>query len=141
MSTPIDRLSPLDRVMLGASRNWPQDIGALAILDGAALLDRDGRLRIEAIREAVAARLHLVPRFRQLVSTPRRGLGGPLWVDDPAFDLTEHFHEHPVAPPGDRGPDDRGGSAAGAASRCDPSRPLWGMWFLTGLLDQQVGLW
>ena len=22
----------------------------------------------------------------------------------------------------------------------DPSRPLWGMWFLTGLLDQQVGL-
>src|SRR4051794_26199211 len=32
MSTPIDRLTALDRLMLGASRRWPQDIGALAIL-------------------------------------------------------------------------------------------------------------
>jgi WS/DGAT/MGAT family acyltransferase len=138
-STPIDRLSPLDRVMLGASRIWPQDIGALAVLDGAALLTRDGRLRIEAIREAVAARLHLVPRFRQLVSTPRRGLGGPLWVDDAAFDLTEHFHEHRVAPPGVEAQMIE--AVVQLAQRpLDPSRPLWGMWFLTGLLDQQVGL-
>ena len=28
-------------------------------------------------------RLHLVPRFRQLLYVPRRGLGGPLWVDAP----------------------------------------------------------
>src|SRR5690349_17425608 len=30
----IDRLTALDRLMLEASRRWPQDIGALAILDG-----------------------------------------------------------------------------------------------------------
>ena len=44
MSTAIDRLTALDRLMLGASRRWPQDIGALAILDGT------GGLRIDVVR-------------------------------------------------------------------------------------------
>ena len=57
---------------------WPGDIGALAILDGTSLLDRDGRFRIEAVRRAVEARLHLLPRFRQLLVRPPRGLGWPL---------------------------------------------------------------
>ena len=34
---------------------WPQDIGAPAVLGGADLLDPDGRFRIEAARQAVAA--------------------------------------------------------------------------------------
>ena len=38
---------------------WPQDIGALAILDGNPLLDADGRFRIEAVRKAVETRLHV----------------------------------------------------------------------------------
>ena len=42
MSRSIDRLASLDRLMLGASKRWPQDIGALAILDGAILLDPAG---------------------------------------------------------------------------------------------------
>ena len=75
---------------------WPQDIGALALLDGTNLLDPSGRFRIEAVREAIGSRLHLVPRFRQLVYVPRRGLGGPLWVDAPAFDLSEHVRVLPL---------------------------------------------
>jgi len=62
MSRSIDRLTSLDRLMLGASKRWPQDIGALAILDGTILLDPAGELRIDAVREAIASRLHLVPR-------------------------------------------------------------------------------
>ena len=89
----IDRLTPLDRMMLGASRRWPQDIGAIAMLDGATWFDCTGRLRIEPVREAIESRLHLVPRFRQLIYTPQPGLGGPLWVDDPDFDLDEHVRD------------------------------------------------
>ncbi len=136
----IDRLTPLDRLMLGASRRWPQDIGALAILDGATLVDAAGRLQIEAIRDAIEARLHLVPRFRQLIYTPRRWLGSPVWVDDPGFDLTSHVREHPLPPPGDEA-----GLLATIEQlrrrRMDPTRPLWEMWFLTGLPDQRVGLY
>ena len=136
----IDRLTPLDRLMLGASRRWPQDIGALAILDGATLFDAAGRLSMGAIRHAIEARLHFVPRFRQLIYTPRRGLGGPFWVDAPDFDLTEHVQEYQIPPPGNE---------AGLLKvveqlrrrPLDPTRPLWEMWLLTGLPDQRVGLY
>ncbi|MGZ8482039.1 MAG: wax ester/triacylglycerol synthase domain-containing protein, partial [Candidatus Limnocylindria bacterium] len=59
---------------------WPQHIGALAILHGEKLLDADGRFRIEAVREHIERRLHLVPRFRQVLHWPGRGSGWPVWV-------------------------------------------------------------
>jgi WS/DGAT/MGAT family acyltransferase len=127
-------------MMLNASRRWPQDIGALVILDGATWFDPSGRLRIEVIRQAIGARLHLVPRFRQLIYTPRRGLGGPLWVDDPGFDLREHVREQPLSPAGD----ETGLLEAIEELRSRPpksTRPLWEMWLLTGLSDQRVGLY
>jgi WS/DGAT/MGAT family acyltransferase len=135
----IDRLTPLDRLMLGASRRWPQEIGAIAILDGGPLIDEGGRFRIEAVRNAIECRLHLVHRFRQVIQLPRRGLGGPLWVDAPTFNLSRHVRELPLEPPA--------GEAQILAAveqllrqRLDPSRPLWEMWFLTGLPEQRVGL-
>jgi diacylglycerol O-acyltransferase / wax synthase len=83
----MERLTAEDRLMLWPDERWPQDIGALAILEGSSLLDPDGRFRIGVVRQAIEARLHLVPRFRQLLHTPRRGLGGPLWVDAPCSTL------------------------------------------------------
>lgn len=136
----IDRLTPLDRMMLGASRRWPQDIGALAILDGATWFDSSGCLRIETIRQAIETRLHLVPRFRQLIYTPQPGLGGPLWVDDPDFDLRERVREHPLPPPADET------SLLEAIEQLrrrplNPTQPLWEMWLMTGLSGQRVGLY
>ena len=96
----MDRLTAEDLLMLWPDEIWPQEIGALAILNGS-LLDPSGRFRIEAVRDVVAARLHLVPRFRQLLCVPRRGLGGPLWVDAPAFDISEHMRVVPLPGPGD----------------------------------------
>ena len=139
MRSSIDRLTALDQLMLGASKVWPQDIGALALLDGANLLDSSGRFRIEAAREAIGFRLHLVPRFRQVVHVPRRGLGGPLWVDAPSFDLSEHVRVLPL-PAGSGEADLLVAAEQLRGRRLEPSRPLWGMWFLTGLPDHQVAL-
>ena len=69
--------------------------------DGSSLLDTDGRFRIEAVREAVAARLDLVPRFRQLLYVPPRRLGVPLWVDAANFELSDHIAELRLPAPGD----------------------------------------
>lgn len=66
MRTPIDRLTSLDRLMLTVSRRWPQDIGALAVLDGRCLADPTAEVRIRMVRDAIASRLHLVPRLRQV---------------------------------------------------------------------------
>lgn len=136
----LDRLTAQDLLMLGADDfGWSEDIGVLAILDGTRLLDGDGRVRIDEIRRRLAAKLHLVPRFRQALYRPRLGLGWPLWVDAPRFDLAEHVRVHPVAAPGDQA-----GLLAACARlyrrRLDPSRPLWEAWFLPGLPGRQVGL-
>jgi diacylglycerol O-acyltransferase len=135
----IDRLTALDQLMLRASKVWPQEIGALALLDGTDLLDPDGRFQIELVREAVGSRLYLVPRFRQVVFVPRRGLGGPLWADAPSFDLSEHVRVLPL-PAGSGEADLLVATERLRSKRLDPSRPLWELWFLTGLPNNQIGL-
>ena len=46
------------------------------MLDGSRLINPDGEFRIDAVREMVASRLHLVPRFRQLLYGRRDGWAG-----------------------------------------------------------------
>jgi diacylglycerol O-acyltransferase len=139
MRIPIDRLTALDQLMLRASEVWPQDIGALALLDGTNLFDPGGRFRIGAVRKAIGSRLHLVPRFRQVVHVPRRGLGGPLWVDAPSFDLGEHVRVLPL-PAGSGEAELLVAVERLRSKRLDPARPLWGMWFLTGLPGERIAL-
>jgi WS/DGAT/MGAT family acyltransferase len=137
---PLDRLTAQDLFMLWADDyGWSQDIGVLAVLDGTRLLGPDGGVRIDAIRRQLEPRLALVPRFRQLLYRPRRGLGWPLWVDAPSFDLADHVGVFPLAAPGDEA---QLLAACGQlyGRRLDRSRPLWQAWLLPGLADHQVGL-
>jgi diacylglycerol O-acyltransferase / wax synthase len=77
----MDRLTAADLSMMWPEDfGWPQDIGAIASLDGSSLLDSNGRFRIEVVREQIGLRVHLLPRFRQVLYMPRGGLGWPLWV-------------------------------------------------------------
>jgi diacylglycerol O-acyltransferase len=139
MSISADRLNALDQLMLRASERWPQDIGAIALLDGPQLFEPSGRFRIEAVRDAIESRLHLVPRFRQIVHVPRPGLGGPLWVDAPAFDLNDHIRVLPL--PADSGEADiLVATEQLRRQRMDPSRPLWEMWFMPGLPDERIAM-
>jgi diacylglycerol O-acyltransferase / wax synthase len=135
----IERLAAADLMLVWPeAMGWPQHIGALAILDGGRLLDADGRFLIERAREHIERRLHFVPRFRQLLWSPNVGLGWPLWVDDPSFDVAEHVGLFPVASPGG----DAEILLACETLRRRPlerSRPLWEMWFLPGLPDGRVG--
>jgi diacylglycerol O-acyltransferase / wax synthase len=136
----LDRLSGSDLLMLQSGEaGWPMHIGVVAVLDGGALVDADGRFRIEAARRAVGRRLCRVPRFHQVLRVPPRLLGPPVWVDAPAVDLARHVHVRPLAPP------------AGTArlvqvveelwsGRFDPARPLWEMWFLPGLTGGRIGV-
>jgi diacylglycerol O-acyltransferase / wax synthase len=135
----MERLTAEDMVMLWPDEVWPQEIGCLAVLDGVSLFDPDGRFRIEYARAAVAGRLHRLPRFRQLLSRPKLGLGPPLWVDATAVDLRDHVRVLPVPAPGDEA------QLLLAIEqlrfrRLDRSRPLWELWFLPGLPDDRIGL-
>ncbi|MGM9470788.1 wax ester/triacylglycerol synthase domain-containing protein [Pseudarthrobacter sp. YS3] len=135
----MERITAEDRLMLWPDERWPQDVGALAVIDGRAFLEADGRFRLAAAQKAVERRLHLLPRFRQVLFPPKRGLGGPLWVDDPGFSIGHHVNVAQVPVPGD----DTGLlRTVERLRRCrlEPTRPLWEMWFLPGLPEARVGL-
>jgi diacylglycerol O-acyltransferase len=135
----LDRVTAPDLMLIWPEEEgWPQEIGALAMLEGRSLFGADGEFRIESVREAIGHRLHLVPRFRQVLYWPKRGLGWPVWCDAQSFDIAEHVRVHPVPSPGD----ERQLLLACETLRRRPlhrARPLWGMWFLTGLPDDRVG--
>ena len=91
---PLDRVTASDLFLLmWDDYGWSTDIGGLTILDGANLLDPGGRVRIEAVREQLEPRLHLVPRLRQLLYrtrppgssrlAPSRMASPPMSVDQP----------------------------------------------------------
>src|SRR5688572_27670015 len=93
-------------------------VGWLATLR---LPDGVGELDPVKLSERIAARLHLVPRFRQLVVPAP--LGEPIWADDPGFRLDRHVV---VEPDPVRGRRELERLAGGFLSRqLDRSRPLW----------------
>jgi WS/DGAT/MGAT family acyltransferase len=119
-------------MLLLSDKIWPQDVGVVVILEGGRLLDVGGRFPIEVARGAVARGLPGLPRLRQVLRVPPRGLGGPFWVDAPAFDLAQHVRLGPRIDPG--GEADLLGAVEEIRSRrLDPSHPLWEMWFFPGL--------
>jgi diacylglycerol O-acyltransferase / wax synthase len=134
----VERLSADDRLILWPDAVWPQDIGALGVLDGRSLLRSDGSFRLEAVKQAIEGRLHLLPRFRQVLYVPRRGLGGPLWVDAPEFNLSDHVGVERLQDPADESELLRA-VARLRRRRLEQSRPLWEMWFLTGLPADRIG--
>jgi diacylglycerol O-acyltransferase / wax synthase len=129
----IERLSREDRFMLWPDRLWPQVNGALL------LLQADGQVTLESLRAAIASRLHLVPRFRQLLYIPPRLQGGPLWIDAESFALAEHVNERRVPSPG--GEKDLLATVEDLwCRRLDRARPLWEMWLLTGLQNGRAAV-
>ncbi|HEY9263571.1 MAG TPA: wax ester/triacylglycerol synthase domain-containing protein [Mycobacterium sp.] len=135
----MDRLTADDLVILMADGRWPQDVGLVGVLDGARLIDAEGRFRLESVRAMIGTRLEVVPRLRQRLEFPRRGLGPPVWVEDRRFDLDDHLRVARIPEPG---------SEAQFLAvveelrrhRLVPSRPLWEMWFLLGMPRARVGL-
>jgi diacylglycerol O-acyltransferase len=111
---------------------WPGHVGGLAILEGAALLDASGELRLEEIRSRLERRLPAVPELRRRLHFPGPLHGRPLWVDDDRFCIANHVRVATVPAPGGEE------QLLEAAARIygdllDRRRPLWELWFLTGL--------
>ncbi len=94
---------------------------------------------VDAVREHVASRLDAATRFRQrVVPTPLR-VSDPVWLDDPAFDISRH-----VTAVDDRAIEGRGGleQVVGRlmCERLDRSRPLWHLAVIPRLDEDSMAL-
>ena len=97
-----------------------------------ALLWFEEPVDVERVREILRSRLvEPFPRFRQVVSEPRLGIGAPSWEDDPNFDLNRHVHHLALPAPGDKRALEELVSDL-IVSPLVRSKPLWDMYLVDG---------
>lgn len=134
-----DRLTALDATFLNFERtHTPMHVAGLYIFSGTPELSH--RPGLPGLFQAVEERLPLVPRYRQRVVPVPFGLGHPLWVDDPEFDLSYHLRRSAVPSPGGMG-DLLEYVARVHARPLDRSRPLWEMYLIEGLEGGRMALY
>jgi len=136
----LQRLSWLDLSNLRVEdRGAPMHVAALLILERLPVVGSEGPTGLAAVRAYIQGRLHLAPRLRQVIYQPPPGLGRPVWLDYPRFDISQHVRSNSVSVPGDE---------AALLNECaklyetplDRSRPLWEIWLLTGLAGDRAAL-
>ncbi len=124
------RLTQTDSGFLyGETASGPLQTAGISIIEGEVPFDR--------LYEHVAARLHLVPRFRQRLAWVPMNLAHPKWVDDPDFVLENHIVHHAMP----QGTDLL--EAVDAAVELneplmDRSRPLWKFIVISGVPDRTL---
>ena len=129
----MEWMSPMDASFLHIEGpNNPMHIGGLSIFEGPAP-------PFERLEEMVAAKLGAVPRYRQKVRFVPLGLGRPVWIDDPHFNLAYHLRHSALPPPGSHDVLRRT-AARIFAQHLDRRKPLWEIWMIEGLRENRWAL-
>ena len=126
------RLSAQDQsFLLMESPTTPMHVSSTQIFEAGSLRTPEGGIDVETYKKAVAAVLHLVPRYRQRLEwIPMENRA--VWVDDPHFNLDYHIRHSALPRPGTEEQLKRL-SARIMAQQLDRSRPLWEIWVVEGL--------
>jgi diacylglycerol O-acyltransferase / wax synthase len=122
----MQTMSPLDASFLHIEDAVTHmHIGSVGIFEGPA----PGADEVPA---AIAARLPVVPRYRQKVRFVPLALGRPVWVDDPHFNLNYHVRRTALPSPGG---DQELRNLLGRvmSQQLDRAKPLWELWIAEGL--------
>jgi WS/DGAT/MGAT family acyltransferase len=96
-----------------------------------------GAAGVEATKQLIRERLHLLaPLRRRLVEVPF-GLDLPYWIEDDRFDLDFHVRHHAVPAPGT---DEQVAEVISriVARHLDRSRPLWELYVIEGLAGGRI---
>ena len=86
------RLGPEDFAFLAMeTRESPMNIGSVAVFEG--------EVPYERFVENLGARLHLIPRYTQVVVSAPFNIGRPTWEPAPGFDIRQHIHRMTLPAP------------------------------------------
>ncbi len=121
-----DRLSTLDESFLRLeSDSAHMHVAALMVFKGEAPSH-------DELLDAVAARLHMVPRYRQRLAPVPLGQGRPKWVDDPHLNLRYHVRASALPSPGSEA-ELRALAGRVFSQQLDRDKPLWELWLVHGV--------
>jgi diacylglycerol O-acyltransferase / wax synthase len=99
----------------------------------------DGGFSFDTLTEVLGHLLIRLPPFRRRIVPVPGGLGHPVWVEDPEFDLSRHLRRQVLDHPGS----DHQLAAAVAAFASSPlarDRPLWELLVLEGLSGTRIAV-
>src|SRR6187455_1753917 len=129
----LDRLTALDAGFLHLERSGAHmHVAGVLIFEGTAPA-------YDELVDAIEARMHLVPRYRQKLAEVPLGQGRPVWVDDPHFNAEYHIRHTALPQPG--GEQELKNLAGRVfAQALDRSKPLWEIWLVEGLEGDRFAL-
>ncbi|HEY6653188.1 MAG TPA: wax ester/triacylglycerol synthase family O-acyltransferase [Solirubrobacterales bacterium] len=126
-------MSPQDAMFLHVENDvTPMHIGGVSIFEGPPP-------PFEELRAMVESKLDLTPRYRQKVRFVPLGMGEPVWVDDPHFNIDYHLRHSAVPAPGTE-TQLRAMAARVFSQHLDRSKPLWEIWMVQGLDEDRWAL-
>jgi diacylglycerol O-acyltransferase len=137
MSTPkpapfFEALRAMDRQFLAMEdANIHMHVSGFSVYELEPLRSEMGGVEFGIFRNAIAAALDRIPRYRQrLHSTPIEKI--PVWVDAAEFDLDDHLYHLSLPLPGNAA---QLKETVGwiVSQPTDASRPLWEMWLVEGV--------
>ena len=124
----MDRMSLLDATFLDVEDGVTHmHIGSLARFEGPALHFPD-------LVELIDRKLPRLHRYRQRVRFVPGGIGRPVWVDDPHFNLRDPVRHTALPSPG-LADDVRNLMGRLMSQPLDRQRPLWEVWVVEGFDD------
>jgi WS/DGAT/MGAT family acyltransferase len=101
--------------------------------------DVEGGFSYDSLAEVLAQLLVRLPPFRRRVVPVPWGLGHPVWVEDPAFELSRHLGRATLEAPGDD--HQLAATVGGFASTPLPrDRPLWELLVVEGLAGGRIAV-
>lgn len=130
----MQRLSGTDVLFLAMEQPaWHQHVGGLTVLDASDAPDYG----FDTVVAVMEERIRHAPKYTWKLREVPFGLGLPVWVRDPDFDVRNHVHYARVPRPGRRR---QLAQLTGEilSVQLDRRRPLWELWYLDGLADGTV---
>lgn len=134
MSQPTlnHRLSSMDASFLYfEKKEAPMHIGSLSLFDG--------EIPFDDFVAMINSKMHLLPRYQQVVTPDPFGMGHPTWEFDYSFDIHNHIFKVQIdAPGGEAELIDLGGRIF--TPMMDRRKPLWDIYLVYGLEGKRTAM-
>lgn len=126
------RLTSMDASFLYfEKKECPMHIGSVSLFEGEISFDK--------FVENVNSKMHMLPRYQQVVTPDPFNLGHPTWEQDSNFDIKKHIFKIQIDKPGDEAELIKLASQI-FTPMMDRSKPLWDIYLVYGLQGKRTAM-